>query len=183
MEELHKRYFDWLYEIVCGQEEYNRLSYRKLLNFLYNTEFYYIIPLDENRACDGIGCRYRFGDESGYSKNTIERYLDDRPCSVLEMMVAMAIRVEEQIMDNYQYGNRTGQWFWSMIVSLGLGNMSDDNFNRSFAQNIILRFMDRMYEPNGKGGLFTIENSHYDLKYVEIWTQFMWYLNTIDDEY
>lgn len=51
----------------------------------------------------------------------IASYLDNRPCSVLEMIIALAIRLEEHIMDDPDIGNRTGQWFWDMIVSLGLG--------------------------------------------------------------
>ena len=44
-----------------------------------------------------------------------------RPCSVLEMMIALSMRCEEQIMDDPDIGNRTGQWFWDMIDNLGLG--------------------------------------------------------------
>ena len=98
------------------------------------------------------------------------------PCSVLEMMIAMAYRGEEQIMDDYNYGDRTGQWFWNMLSSLGLSKMSDLYFDEAYVSDIINRFLNREYEPNGKGGLFTIENTEYDLREVDIWTQFMWYL-------
>lgn len=178
-EELSTKYFEWLYRLVCGNDEYNRLSYRKLLSFLHNVEFTFIFELDENRAQDGIDFRYRFGYENGYSQDIIERYLDNSPCSILEMMIALAFKVEEQIMDDIDYGNRTGQWFWSMIVSLGLGYMNDIDFNESSAYRIISKFLDRNYRPDGKGGLFTIENCPYDMREVEIWSQFMWYLNTI----
>ena len=181
-EELSNRYFEWLYRLVCGDDEYNRLSYRNLLSFLHSIEFTYSINLDENRAQDGIDFRYRFGYENGYSQDIIEKYLDHSPCSVLEMMVSLAFKVEEQIMDNNEYGNRTGQWFWNMIVSLGLGYMNDNDFNESAAYRIISRFLDRNYAPDGRGGLFTIENCAYDLREVEIWSQFMWYLNTIIED-
>ena len=39
--------------------------------------------------------------------------------------------------------------------------------------------MNREYEPNGKGGLFTIRGCEEDLTEVEIWYQLNWYLNTI----
>lgn len=181
-EELNDRYFDWVYRLVCGDEIYNHLTYRKLMTFLHKTEFVYLLDRDENRAQDGIDFRYRFGHENGYSRTVVQRYLDNRPCSVLEMMVALAFRGEEQIMDDYKYGNRTGQWFWNMITSLGLGSMNDLDFNENYAYQIISRFLDRRYSPNGRGGLFTIENCTDDLREIEIWTQFMWYLNTIVDE-
>lgn len=178
-EELNNKYFEWLYRLVCGNEEYTRLSYRKLLSFLHSIEFVYTVDFDENRAQDGIAFRYRFGYEYGYSQNIIEDCLDHGPCSVLEMMVALAFKVEEEIMDDVNFGNRTGQWFWGMIVSLGLGYMNDREFNESGAYRILSKFLDRRYDPNGKGGLFTIEDCKYDLREVDIWTQFMWYLNTI----
>lgn len=181
-EELNNRYFEWLYYLVCGDDEYNRLSYRKLLSFLHSVEFVYTIDFDGNRAQDGIDFRYRFGHINGYSRNIIKQCLDCRPCSVLEMMVALSFKVEEQIMDDDTYGNRTGQWFWNMIVSLGLGYMNDLDFNESAAYRAVSKLLDRNYNRDGKGGLFTIENCPYDLRDVDIWSQFMWYLNTLIEE-
>lgn len=178
-EELEKSYFNWMYELVCGDSNYTKLSYKKLFKFLHNTEFIYFVEYDDNRAQDGIDFRYHFGYENGYSEEEIEMYLGNEPCSVLEMMVAMAFRGEEQIMDDYNYGNRTGQWFWNMLANLDLINMSDLRFDINRAENIIYRFLNREYEPDGSGGLFTIENTEYDLRYVDIWTQFMWYLDEV----
>ena len=97
------------------------------------------------------------------------------------MMVALAFKVEEQFMDDDDYGNRTGQWFWNMIASLGLGTMNDNDFDEGYVRRVIYRFLDREYESNGKGGLFTIENCRCDLRDMEIWSQFMWYLDDFLD--
>jgi hypothetical protein len=102
------------------------------------------------------------------------------PCSVLEMMVAIAIYCEEHVMDDPDYGDRTGQWFWGMISNLGLGAMHDENFDRRDVENKITRFLDRQYDPDGKGGLFRIRNCEHDLRKVEIFYQLCWYLNSID---
>lgn len=177
--ELNQRYFNWIYELVCGQDSYNRLSYKKLLTCLFNIEFTYSIYMDKNRAEDGIEFRYHFGNLKGYSDRIISKYIDDKPCSVLEMIVALAFRVENEIMDDSTYGNRTGQWFWNMIVSLGLGSMSDSRYNKREVDRILDIFLNRTYEANGRGGLFTIEDCPYDLRAVDIWYQMMWYLNTI----
>lgn len=179
---LRSRYFDWMYHLVCNDKYYKRLSYQKLLRCLDDIEFTYTMELDGNRAADGIDFRYRFGYENGYSIEEIEQGLDYGPCSVLEMMVALAFRVEEQIMDDPMYGNRIGQWFWSMIVSLNLGSQWDDNFDEYRVRHAIERFLNRDYERNGKGGLFTLEKPHKNLRNVEIWTQFMWYLNEVIDD-
>lgn len=177
-EELHNKYFEWLYCLVCD-EHYSKLSYRRLLMFLHSIDFYAILEMDDNRYQEGIEFRYQFGYENNYPRDIIEQYLDNKECSVLEMMVALAFKVEEQIMDNSDYGNRTGQWFWNMIVSLGLGSMNDQRFDEGYVYHVISIFLERRYQPNGKGGLFTIENCPYDLRTMEIWSQCMWYLDSI----
>jgi hypothetical protein len=133
--------------------------------------------MDSNRAEDGIDLRYRFGYENSIDDELIELYLDTKPCSVLEMIMALAIRCEESIMDNPAIGNRTGQWFWNMIVNLGLGSMHDGNFDEFKADYILHRFMNHEYDRDGKGGLFTIPNCKHDLRTTDIWYQAMWYLD------
>lgn len=78
-------------------------------------------------------------------------------------------------MDDPDIGNRTGQWFWDMIVSLGLGSMDDSKFDKAYAIDVIRRFLNRDYERDGKGGLFTIEHCRYDMRDIEIWYQANWY--------
>ena len=98
--ELNDAYFNWMYQLVFDGRYSKRLSYRKLLRELHRIEFTYSIPMDGNRAEDGVDLRYRFGYENGYSSSMISVYLDNRMCSVLEMMIALAIRCEEHIMDD-----------------------------------------------------------------------------------
>ena len=70
-----------------------------------------------------------------------------------------------------------GQWFWSMVVSLGLAAMDDVRFNEGRAQFIIDRFNQRAYQPNGAGGLFTLIRPNVDMRQLDIWYQLMAYLN------
>lgn len=170
-------YFEWIYNLVCGERFPETLSYKKLLMHLHNTDFIYRIPKDGNRAQDGIDLRYRFAYEYTNIEDA-DSYLKG-PCSVLEMMVALAVRCEETIMDDPTKGDRTGQWFWNMIVSLGFGGMSDDRYDRFFVDKTLDRFLSRKYEPNGKGGLFTIRNPKRDMRKIEIWYQLCDYLNSI----
>lgn len=164
-------YLEWLYDIVCGDLFSDSISYERLLSYLGHREFTVIIPNDINRAKDGVDLRLRYHLVTGNYTN------NDKPCSVLEMMIALAIRCEETIMDNPAYGDRTAQWFWSMIKNLGLFSMTDDRFDVIRISSIIDRFLDREYEPNGEGGLFRIPNCEYDLRKVEIWYQLCWYLD------
>lgn len=178
-QELNDRYFDWMYQLVSNERYTKGKSYKKLLYHLHNIDFQYLLPMDENRAEDGISLRYRFGYEKKYEDTMIASYLDNRPCSVLEMIIALALRCEEHIMYDPEIGNRTGQWFWDMITSLGLEYMNDSDFDMTYTNDVIFRFMGRKYKQNGKGGLFTIEHCKYDMRAVEIWWQMNWYLNSI----
>lgn len=175
-DELNNAYFEWMCQLIYdGQAK--RPSYRKLLCLLHSTDFTYTIPMDGNRAEDGIDLRYRFGYENKYRDSIVTAYLDDRPCTVLEMMVALAIRCEEHIMCDPDVGNRTGQWFWNMIDNLGLGNMNDAGFDKIYAKKVIQKFLNREYKRNGKGGLFTVKHCRQDMRSVEIWYQMCWYLD------
>ena len=180
-DKLNNEYFNWMCDIVCSDRFAKDISYRKLLMCLHSINFRYSIRRDSNRADDGISLRYRFALSANYDETLdkdIYHYITG-PCSILEMILALAIRCEESIMDNTAFGNRTGQWFWGMITNLGLGSMTDDQFDKLYVEEIIERFIDREYEPNGKGGLFTIRNCDRDLRDVEIWFQLCYYLDNI----
>ena len=94
------------------------------------------------------------------------------------MLVALAVRIEETIKDDPRYGDRTRQWFWSMLKNMGLNMMTDDVFDKEYCQEKLRIFINREYEPDGKGGLFYIpDHGDEDLRDLEIWTQLCWYLN------
>ena len=82
-------------------------------------------------------------------------------------------------MDDPKFGNRTGQWFWEMITNLGLGSMTDNHYDRDYVDKVIDRFLNRKYERDGRGGLFTVRNCDKDLRKVEIFFQLCYYLDTI----
>lgn len=171
-------YFNWLSGLVCGKRYSKQISYERLLVRLHDTEFRYLIPNDRNRAQNGCALRYRFALDRNYDDEYVADILRG-PCSVLEMMIAVAIYCEEHIMIDPRYGDRTGQWFWGMIVNLGLGAMTDNRFDSRYVDEVLNRFLEREYEPDGRGGLFTIDRCPRDLRDVEIFTQMCWYLDNI----
>jgi len=182
-DDMNKEYFGWMYRLVCPNGYFHGHSFVNLLRYLHRTDFTYTIEMDENRMEDGLNLRYRFGYDKGYSDITIKEYLDLDPCSVLEMMVALAVRCEENIMDDPVVGNRTPDWFWAMIENLGLGGMNDYKFvtdcGNDYVDELVDRFLNREYDRDGKGGLFTVKDCVYDLRDEEIWYQMCWYLNDV----
>lgn len=179
-DQIENEYFKWLTNIVRNDIRERVATHDKLLSRLYDRDFTYIIANDQNRAEEGEYLRYRFAMDAGY-EDVVDMVLDilDAPCSVLEMMIALALHCEENIMDDPRVGNRTDYWFWSMITNLGLGGMSDTRYNRRIVDDAIDCFLNREYEPDGRGGLFHVRNCNYDMRSVEIWHQLCWYLDSI----
>lgn len=178
--EIKELYFQWMCGLVCKSTQSR--SYVKLMHELDCVEFTYRVPMDGNRAEDGINLRYRFGYERGYPDSAIASYLDDRPCSVLEMMIALSMRCEEHIMSNPEIGDRTGTWFWIMIFNLGLGFMDDLNFDKRTVDRVLQRLLDRKYLKNGEGSLFGRRSGRTDMRTVDIWYQMCWFLDDFIEE-
>ena len=178
-EELIDRYFDWLIDEVGADKR----LFNKVLEQMFHISFYVDykhFPNDVNRLKDGQNLKYRFfTNDMGIPREKVDLYFENMECSVLEIMVALAIRCEETIMDDTKYGDRTAQWFWDMMKSLGLAYMTDDKYDPNKVEKIISGFMDHDYAPNGKGSLFTIRRCKDDLRDVDIWTQLCWYLDSI----
>lgn len=161
-------YFLWITGLAnewCS--EYG--SYHQLIEILHLTPFYSPIYNDKNRIKDAVNLRTQFDPSLSL----------DEPCSILELMIALAFRCEKDIMDDPDTGDRTGFWFFSMIKSLGLSEMTDEKFNLVVTMATLDNFVKRRYKPNGEGSLFTIHHSRQDFRNKEIWYQMCWYL----DEY
>lgn len=173
--EIRERYFNWMYDLVCKDRFAEENSFRKLLSYLHSMEFTYLISNDANRADDGVDLRYKFSLHSDIP-NAEARLTG--PCSVLEMMIALAIN-EEHIMHDPKIGDRTAYWFWRMVVNLGLGGMIDSRFDRYEVKDAVNRLLKREYSADGRGGLFTIKNCRYDLRDIEIWTQMCYYMDNV----
>ena len=176
-ERYREEYFNWLSDLVCRHRYSQRISYEKLLSKLHGTVFRYSIPKDRNRAEDGKDMRLRFADDQSNIED-MEKYLTG-PCSILEMMVALSVRCEENIMDDPNIGDRTAQWFWGMVGNLGLGTMNDARFDEAYVDRVLRTFLNREYDADGRGGLFTVRDCEYDMRNVEIWYQLCWYLDSI----
>ena len=163
---INEEFFEWMYQTVEGK------GYSDLLETLYSVQFYVVLPLDENRLIDGCELRYRFGEDCNIPKVVIDKVFGHNDeCSVLEMMLSLAIRIEETIMSDSDYGDRTSMWFWIMIKSLGLYSMTNGNYDEPKVLKILDTFLTRCYKDNGAGSLFIVNNTNKDMRDVEIWYQ------------
>ena len=175
MYDIAEEYFKWLCQSVmtCDYDTPPE-PYEKLLRLLFNTSFYSNMEMDRNRAADGLGLRDKFASLDGSDQIYLAM---GETCTVLEMLVALSMRIDHDLMFDIRYGNRTGNWFWLMIENLGLNRMDDKHYNENIAIDILSGFLDRRYGSDGFGGLFYVRNPKVDMRNLDIWYQMNAYFN------
>ena len=177
--DISLEYFDWLVELIQGCEHV------KLLRHMHETTYIWRIPNDENRADDGEALRSRFLYETNYT----DYDLPEKGCSVLEMLVALASRINDILID-IEGDDDTPRWFWMLIENLDLVKFDDisldEDGNFDEIDIRLCNFMERTYTRNGYGGLFPLNKSKENQRNIEIWYQMSAYLEEnypIHEEY
>lgn len=182
-------YFNWLCSMV-HIDDYCGMSWYVLAKILHNIEFYWTVSNDDNRAADGIRLRQTWLNMMESEANDlgvgISVPLDalTGPCTVFEMMVALASRIESDIMQSDELGNRTSAWFWDMLYNLlwdyDITVFRDNEITTkagAIVRRLITKLLDRDYDFNGNGGLFPLgPNTDVDQREVEIWYQAQYWL-------
>jgi len=165
-------YYQWLLDKIDGHM-YPYYDYSLLLNELHSIEFTYGIAMDQNRANDGIRLRMEYMDE-----NLIPDlfYKEGIPCSVLEMMISLAVDCDQQLMYDGVTHN-VAKWFWLMIENLDLMRMTDDNFNTDYVHQQIGNWLSRNFKTDGSGSPFPLKTRGRDQRKVDIWMQLCGYIS------
>lgn len=146
-------YFGRLLDLV----EYDGDEY--LMKQLHQTYFVWVIPMDDNRAEDGLELRSRLD------------YISDEDCSVLEMLIALAERA------SHQYGGSPLEWFGTFLENLDLLQFTDGSvYNEYYVDEILHKWMTRDIQPDGSGGLFPLRHPPQDQRETEIWYQMSAYI-------
>lgn len=157
-------YYRWLIDLL--DDEYLRTNYQKLLKQLFDTAYYWEIDYDGNRASDGLNLRKNYGRTIGYPDFSLPQ-----GCTVLEMMLALAKRTEDDIMHDPRIGDRTGYWFWVMMANLGIDMYDDYMYDADQVNYILQNFMHHAYAPDGNGGLFPCYGIATDMRKTDLWWQ------------
>ena len=176
---LVRRYFNWLCENLNIDAIPGVFKYKTLITDLFKVAFKPYFGLDNDRVKDAMRLRELFCE---YAKCDISLFQTD-PITIFEVMVALAIRGEVHIMSNPDHGDRTAKWFYKMLSSLGLLQYTDDEYRREEVLDILSRFLNHEYEPNGKGGLFECEHPQKDMRTLDIWQQMcFWFDEVLEKE-
>lgn len=164
----NNEYYHWMIDQVSDRYYDNRY-YSKLLFDLDNIEYTWSISLDENRAKDGLQMRYEQGcDRKGM------------PCSILEMMVALSLRV---VRDGYISEDEICTFFWDMIKTVGLYFNDDYNYDSDLTDERIANMLNHEYNYDGSdGALFIVNEPRNDMRDTQIWMQAMWHIAEVDRE-
>lgn len=165
------KYFDWLCSLVSqdGEPDLYSSLLEKLDDMVFSEETAIFICNDCNRVEDGFSLREKYCNKH---KQQAQERIFEEPCSVLEFLIGLAMRTENQfgIKDGYS-------WFWEFIGNLKLTKFDNDNFSERKVEKIIEGFLQRRYSSNGDGGLFPILYPSRDQRDLEIWYQLNAYLD------
>lgn len=159
-----RQYFDWLLRRV-GAEKHISLCLQ-----LYETDFNWFVPNDDNRAEDGKMLRREFLDEFNHDDHWI---WSDRKCSMLELILGISLRL------SYDTEYNADIWFWEILQNLNLTQYKDEYYDRSVDRHVsrvLEKVNDRTYTRKGFGGLFPLNKTNEDQRKVEIWYQMSAYL-------
>ena len=169
---LDERYLTWLHRKFEPDTQRNPArSHWLLFADLYQIEFSWFIPNDDNRFYDGLDIRQEFIDkEEGGDVPDI--WLAEA-CSFLEMIVALSYRMA------YESEFEADFWFWKMIDNLNLRSYVDEKYDddaKLLVDETINTVVERTYLADGKGGLFPLAHPGRDQREVELWYQMSQYL-------
>lgn len=173
MPPLDELYFKWLYSLVASTRLKNpSRTHWRLLKLLYTKEFYWFLPNDDNRVEDGRDLRMEFAQRKRIELDSEWVGLE---CSVLEMMIGLSRRLAFESEQEWE----SRDWFWHLIENLNLRRFNDRHISFSDEEeidHILERMIWRLYEGDGRGGLFPLENPPEDQRKVELWYQLSYYL-------
>lgn len=185
MVDIHSRdrivenYIKWLYSLV-GENTREYGCFWRVIRRLFDKEYYWIVHNDANRSEDGLLLRRVFAEEFGYDLDELKEAID-KPCTVLEMLIAFAHRIDQDIMWNPDMGDRTAFWFWKMLANAGMdpNRYNDGYFNGETMMELnkmIDRVLTRQYSRNGEGGFFPLKDEKKDQRKVELWYQMQFWI-------
>lgn len=169
-EPLDELYFEWLYSQALSLRLRNpKKTYWNLFRILYQKEFIWFIPNDDNRIEDGRDLRREFIDDCDI-QDADEDWIH-MGCSMLELLLGLSRRLA--FLDE----GEPGEWFWHMLFNIKLHNLNDAvEIDEDEVQDILDCVIWRTYQYEGVGGLFPLEEPAEDQREVELWYQLNAYI-------
>jgi len=133
-EKVRNEYFLWILDIMdmCGMPgqrgvtpEYASFSYFLLGHHLHKIVFKPMKELDNNRVEDVMPMLRGWFTRTRGNEYACEHIMN-QPVSSLEVLAALALRIDRDIMYHPELSPRHELWFWIMLENLGFTTFSDE---------------------------------------------------------
>lgn len=193
---IKKSYFNYLLAIITDQNHDALNEYEKLCTLLHNTPYVVMNPMDENRVRDVDALRDKWLDNARVKDEHLRmeyaKDINNDSVSMLEMLIALAIRVNDYILADPTKPELPANLFWNFIDNLveygSFGTkyhtaaeiLKDDTWC-DFASDTMAACLNRVntrtYHSDGTGGLFPLRNPKINQRKEELWTCCVAYIN------
>lgn len=170
MRDIRQRlWYEYLRYLLKGIN-FNKKEWYDVLKDLHSINFYWDdrVPMDENRALDGVYERKYFFKDMGVRGEFLF------PCSVVEMLVALSKRIS----DEYVYakgGDEDETWIIFLFFVKNLG-INPDTSKETLTRNVKF-WLKRDYMDDGIGSILPLSHRVKGYHLMEIWSQINIFLN------
>lgn len=174
-------YFDFLYDRIDRNKRYGSVADRKICDALSRVaiepELFERFAYDLTRIEDMKTFREAYFEQFDVRR---EDDMANAWYSAFEFLVTFACKIEDIVMTNTVYGDRTPKWFWSMLENLDITYETccfvDGRVDLDYISSVIGRWINRIYCYNGDGSPFPLKNPPEDMRNVPFWRHAMLWL-------
>ena len=171
---MYNDYYEWLIDLIRPPKGiYTPINQHGMLLFeLWKREFVWFDAYEgeEARAMDGKTLRDQFLMACDKTPDAVPQ----GPCTVLEMLIAFALRIDTQVHD-WRIGNRPWEWVEMFIENLGFNDLIDSDINpirdAGYINARLETWMSHQLGHNGEGGLFRFTQRILTINDMDNWAQ------------
>ena len=147
-----------------------------LFTAMFEKEFEWFVPNDDNRLQDGLDLRAEFCYANHIRAGSLKSL---GPARFLEVLIGLSRRM------SFNAGGSSQEWAWQFVVNLELNRMSDPLGRRRLhrVNDILDTVIRRTYTPDGVGGFFPLAWPDEDQTQKELWYQMAAYIDELNPDH
>lgn len=165
---LAEDYLRWLGPQI--RDEDKTPTYWDLFGIMFEKEFEWKVPNDDNRLQDGVDLRAEYCYANHIRRGSLTRLGQAR---FLEVLIGLSRRM------SFNAGGTAQGWAWQFILNLELSRMTDPLLRgkQRKTDDILDTVIWRTYTPDGVGGFFPLAWPDEDQTQKELWYQMAAYID------
>jgi hypothetical protein len=171
---LTEDYLRWLVPQIRDEEQ--SPTYWDLFRAMFEKEFEWQVPNDDNRLQDGLDLRAEYCYANHIRAGSLRKLGQAR---FLEVLIGLSRRM------SFAAGESAQGWAWQFVENLELTRMTDPLSRRK--QHKVDEILDtviwRTYTPDGVGGFFPLSWPDEDQTKKEIWYQMAAYIDELNPDH